>query len=79
MTEARRQRIQEGKQSVVGCHFSAPDYFVHPTAVVDEGAMIGKGTKVWHFSHVMKGAQIGSAVFLARMSTWTAARSLATT
>lgn len=35
------------------------DYFVHPTAVVDEGAVIGKGTKIWHFSHVMKGAQIG--------------------
>jgi UDP-2-acetamido-3-amino-2,3-dideoxy-glucuronate N-acetyltransferase len=35
------------------------DYFVHPTAVVDEGAEIGKGTKIWHFSHIMKGAQIG--------------------
>jgi UDP-2-acetamido-3-amino-2,3-dideoxy-glucuronate N-acetyltransferase len=33
--------------------------FVHPTAVVDEGAVIGKGTKIWHFSHVMKGATIG--------------------
>ena len=35
------------------------EYFVHPTAVVDDGAEIGKGTKVWHFSHVMKGAKIG--------------------
>lgn len=35
------------------------DFFVHPTAVVDEGAVIGQGTKIWHFSHVMKGAQIG--------------------
>ena len=35
------------------------DYFVHPTAVIDEGAVIGKGTKIWHFSHIMKGAQIG--------------------
>jgi len=34
-------------------------YFVHPTAVVEEGAIIGKGTKIWHFSHIMKGAQIG--------------------
>jgi UDP-2-acetamido-3-amino-2,3-dideoxy-glucuronate N-acetyltransferase len=35
---------------------SAPtkfDYYVHPTAAVDEGAVIGKGTKIWHFSHVM--------------------------
>jgi UDP-2-acetamido-3-amino-2,3-dideoxy-glucuronate N-acetyltransferase len=37
----------------------SPGYFVHPTAVVDEGAVIGAGTKVWHFSHIMKGAKIG--------------------
>ncbi len=41
-----------------------PDYFVHPTAVVDEGAVIGKGTKIWHFSHVLKGAQIGERCIL---------------
>jgi len=35
------------------------DYFVHPTAVVDEGAVIGKGTKIWHFCHVLPGAVIG--------------------
>src|SRR5438128_1267275 len=34
-------------------------YFVHESAFVDEGAEIGAGTKVWHFSHVMKGARIG--------------------
>jgi len=34
-------------------------YFVHSTAVVDEGAEIGTGTKIWHFSHVMQGARIG--------------------
>lgn len=38
--------------------------FVHPTAVVDEGASIGEGTKVWHFSHVMPGARIGRACVL---------------
>ena len=37
----------------------AEDYFVHPTSVVDEGAEIGKGTKIWHFSHIMSGAKIG--------------------
>ncbi|MCL5742889.1 MAG: N-acetyltransferase [Acidobacteria bacterium] len=41
-----------------------PDYFVHPTAVVDDGAIIGKGTKIWHFSHVLKGAQIGERCVL---------------
>lgn len=34
-------------------------YFVHPTAVVDEPCEIGAGTKVWHYSHVLKGAKIG--------------------
>jgi UDP-2-acetamido-3-amino-2,3-dideoxy-glucuronate N-acetyltransferase len=34
-------------------------YFVHESAYVDEGAEIGAGSKVWHFSHIMKGAQIG--------------------
>jgi UDP-2-acetamido-3-amino-2,3-dideoxy-glucuronate N-acetyltransferase len=35
------------------------DYFVHESAYVDEGVQIGKGTKIWHFSHVMPGAVIG--------------------
>jgi UDP-2-acetamido-3-amino-2,3-dideoxy-glucuronate N-acetyltransferase len=34
-------------------------FFVHPTAIVHESAIIGDGTKVWHFSHIMKGARIG--------------------
>lgn len=35
------------------------EYFKHESAYVDEGAEIGAGTKIWHFSHVMKGARIG--------------------
>jgi UDP-2-acetamido-3-amino-2,3-dideoxy-glucuronate N-acetyltransferase len=35
------------------------NYFAHETAVVDEGCTIGKGTKIWHFSHIMTGSQIG--------------------
>jgi len=35
------------------------DYFAHETAVIDEGSYIGKGTKIWHFSHIMKGCRIG--------------------
>ena len=34
--------------------------FVHPTAVVDEGAELGPRTKVWHFCHVMPGAVLGA-------------------
>lgn len=35
------------------------DYFVHPTAVIDSGADIGAGTKVWHFCHLMPGCSLG--------------------
>jgi UDP-2-acetamido-3-amino-2,3-dideoxy-glucuronate N-acetyltransferase len=34
-------------------------YFAHETAVIDEGCKIGKGTKIWHFSHIMTGCEIG--------------------
>ena len=34
-------------------------YFAHPTAVIDDGAIIGKGTKIWHFSHVLGGTELG--------------------
>jgi UDP-2-acetamido-3-amino-2,3-dideoxy-glucuronate N-acetyltransferase len=37
---------------------------VHPTAVVDRGARIGAGTKVWHFCHVTAGARIGAGCVL---------------
>jgi UDP-2-acetamido-3-amino-2,3-dideoxy-glucuronate N-acetyltransferase len=35
------------------------DPFIHESAYVDEGAVIGEGTRVWHFCHVMPGATIG--------------------
>ena len=35
------------------------NYFVHPTAVVDAGAIIGEEVKIWHFSHIMAGCIIG--------------------
>lgn len=41
-----------------------PDYFVHDTAVVDYPVSIGKDTKIWHWVHVMKGAQIGKSCVL---------------
>src|SRR5207245_157528 len=40
-------------------HGPHASYFAHPSACIDEGAELGAGTKVWHFSHVMKGARIG--------------------
>lgn len=35
------------------------EYFAHPTAVIDENCVIGKGTKIWHFCHIMPHAIIG--------------------
>lgn len=35
------------------------EYFAHETAVIDEGCNIGKGTKIWHFSHIMTGCVVG--------------------
>ena len=35
------------------------EYFANETAVIDSGCKIGKGTKIWHFSHVMSGSEIG--------------------
>jgi len=34
-------------------------YFAHETAVIDSGCDIGKGTRIWHFSHIMPGSRIG--------------------
>jgi len=39
-------------------------YFVHESAYLDAGAEVGEGTKIWHFSHVMKGARIGKRSIL---------------
>jgi UDP-2-acetamido-3-amino-2,3-dideoxy-glucuronate N-acetyltransferase len=36
-------------------------FFAHPTAAIDEPCEIGKGTKIWHYSHVLKGAKIGDS------------------
>jgi UDP-2-acetamido-3-amino-2,3-dideoxy-glucuronate N-acetyltransferase len=35
------------------------EYFAHETAIIDDGCKIGKGTKIWHFSHIMSGSEIG--------------------
>jgi UDP-2-acetamido-3-amino-2,3-dideoxy-glucuronate N-acetyltransferase len=41
-----------------------PEYFVHSSAQVDEGANIGRGTKIWHYSHILKSARIGQRCVL---------------
>lgn len=36
------------------------NHFAHETACIDQGSLIGEGTKIWHFCHVMSGARIGT-------------------
>jgi len=43
---------------------SKPEYFVHPTALIDQPCAIGAGTKIWHFCHVMKDVRIGERCIL---------------
>ena len=38
---------------------TGPGWTAHPTAIVDDGAVVGEGTRVWHWTHVMAGARIG--------------------
>lgn len=38
---------------------SGKEYFAHPTAVIDDGCKIGKGVKIWHFSHLMPNCILG--------------------
>ncbi len=35
------------------------EYYAHPSSIIDEGCIIGNGTKIWHFSHIMKACVIG--------------------
>ncbi|KAJ8902702.1 hypothetical protein NDN08_006022 [Rhodosorus marinus] len=48
-----------GKSQTTDISLPSPGYKSHSTAVIDEGAVIGHGTRIWHFSHVMPGAVIG--------------------
>lgn len=42
----------------------ATDLLIHPSAIIDRGATLGAGTRVWHFSHVCAGARIGAGCAL---------------
>ena len=41
-----------------------PNFSAHPTAIVDDGAIIGENTRIWHWAHVSTGAKIGSGCSL---------------
>lgn len=39
--------------------YKTSDIYIHPTSIVDEGCVIGEGTRIWHFSHIMGNSSIG--------------------
>ena len=56
--DAAQQSLHSHKQVTLSSSEVLP-YFVHETALVDEGCNIGRGTKIWHFSHIIKGTTLG--------------------
>jgi UDP-2-acetamido-3-amino-2,3-dideoxy-glucuronate N-acetyltransferase len=59
--DACQRSMANGAIEIEPCSAATKEvpYFVHESAYVDQGAEVGAGTKIWHFSHVMKGARIG--------------------
>lgn len=40
------------------------DYYAHPSAILDEGCVVGAGSRIWHFCHLMPGARLGARCIL---------------
>src|SRR5690606_32145702 len=55
-----RQPTGLSTSRLLGADVTIQEYFAHETAIVDEGAVIGSGTKIWHWTHVSSGSVIGS-------------------
>lgn len=55
--QASQESLEKNGENV---SISKDSYYVHPSSVVDEPCSIGKDTKIWHFSHIMSGAEIGN-------------------
>ena len=53
-----------GKQFLYPWNYKQMNYTVHETAIVDAGAQIGTGSRIWHWVHVCSGAKIGEGVSL---------------
>ncbi len=55
--QASQESLEKNGETI---QINKDQYYVHPTSVVDKPCTIGKDTKIWHFSHVMSGAEIGN-------------------
>lgn len=61
---AAGRSIRNHGQSVAVDEKAMPQYYAHPSAFIDSPCEIGKGTKIWHFSHVMPDTYIGNKCIL---------------
>ncbi|MBC7457073.1 MAG: N-acetyltransferase [Bdellovibrionaceae bacterium] len=61
-----RKLILKWAQFIVRMATETKDFYAHPTAIVEPGAVIGKNTKVWHYAHVRKGAKLGQNCVLGK-------------
>lgn len=58
--DAAQRSMNEQRPIVVSAEISENnDVQIHPTAIVDQPAEIGSGTKIWHFSHILKNSTVG--------------------
>lgn len=67
LNASQKSMNNEGKKitlSKEGAATSSRQPFIHDTAIVDAGATIGNGTRIWHFSHIMSEATIGKNVVI---------------
>jgi UDP-2-acetamido-3-amino-2,3-dideoxy-glucuronate N-acetyltransferase len=61
---ACQSSLETGRPVETASAAAAKPYFAHPTALVDEPCEIGRHTKIWHYTHVLKGARIGERCVL---------------
>jgi UDP-2-acetamido-3-amino-2,3-dideoxy-glucuronate N-acetyltransferase len=59
LLSALDRAAREGRRIDLDPSGSGKSSFVHPTALVDSGAFLGPGSKVWHFSHILEGSVVG--------------------
>ena len=61
---SRCQESLEQGGRVLQLNMDESNYFAHATATIDDGAVIGSGTRIWHYTHVMGSAEIGNDCIL---------------
>lgn len=54
------------KGLIISMNCKSTNYFKHESSYVDEDCLIGDGTKIWHFSHILKGSKIGQNVIISQ-------------